>query len=56
MMQHKSAMNTEEISGILEPLIRRIIREVLERMLQKEQKMFFLKLMYMGRIQYAPKP
>jgi hypothetical protein len=43
MRQHKSAMNTEEISCILEPLIRRIIREELERMVQKEQKMFFLK-------------
>jgi hypothetical protein len=43
MMQHKSAINTEEISCILEPLIRRIIREEVERMLQKEHKMFFLK-------------
>ncbi len=42
-MQHKSAINAEEISCILEPLIRRIIREELERMLQKEQKTFFLK-------------
>jgi hypothetical protein len=43
MIQHKSAINAEEISCILEPLIRRIIREELERMAQKEEKMFFLK-------------
>jgi hypothetical protein len=43
MIQHKSAINMEEISCILEPRLRRIIREELERIVQKEQKIFFLK-------------
>ncbi len=42
MVQLNSTMNTEEINGVLEPLIRKIIREELERIVKKEQKFFIL--------------
>ncbi|MDM8518349.1 hypothetical protein QUF76_19310 [Desulfobacterales bacterium HSG16] len=42
MLQHNSALNVEKIADILEPLIRRIIREELERIMKAEQKIFFL--------------
>ena len=41
-MQHNSAFNIKKITNVLEPLIRRIIREELERIIKTEQKIFSL--------------
>ncbi|GBC61731.1 hypothetical protein DENIS_2693 [Desulfonema ishimotonii] len=41
-MQNNSTLNIEKLADALEPLIRKIIREELERIIRKEQKTFYL--------------
>ncbi|MBU1172735.1 MAG: hypothetical protein KKD44_24515 [Proteobacteria bacterium] len=41
-MNHPQAANIEELAKVLEPLIRRIIREELTRIVKKEPEIFYL--------------
>ena len=39
---HQTSIKIEELSKILEPLIRRVVREELVRIAQKEPRLFYL--------------
>ncbi len=42
MIQNNPALNVEKLTDLLEPLIRRIVREEMERVIRKKQNIFYL--------------